>query len=135
MTLSDQFRASLRADEELLVRVRMAIGARPLSSPGKVEIEYDDARALVRLAEVTVRTKGDPPPIIGARGTLVEAIAGDDRNRLVALIEFDDEDELRRVAAHLAADVIIEPAPPALRAANETEPGEGSPIRNEEDDT
>jgi hypothetical protein len=80
------------------------------------------------------RAKLIAPPSQFARGTLVAAIAGDDRGRLTAIVEFNDEDELRRAAGWIAGDVHIEQAPPQLKAANEDLQGEESPSPMHEED-
>lgn len=127
--LERQLRASLAdtaEDARFLAEIRAFVDARPLHSDGDdgVAIAGEDAARLVRLAEEALRARAKAPAARGPVGRLVALIDGDDRARLVAEIEFDDEDELRAAGRFMAADVVIAAAPPPA-AANETE-GQGS---------
>lgn len=117
-------------------RTRLLIGAAPLASDADTHllVSIEDLQTLVRLGDEAISYRADTaPPAIGPRGRLVQITAGDDRNRCVALVEFEDEGDLSRIGALIAGDVTIEPAPPPLFPANEQ--GEGSPSNDEEDYT
>jgi len=137
--LRDQLRASAAAaiedDGDFVEVIRAYIDARPLSEPGLgVLIEGDAAARLVRLANEALRSRRTPeaPPQIGAKGRLVALVDRDDRARLIAEIEFSDEDALRQAGALIACAVSIEPVFDT-DAANESTPGQGS--LNQESET
>lgn len=119
-----------------LDRTRLLIGAAPLTADADTHlaVSIEDLQTLVRLGDEAMSYRADTaPPSIGPRGRLVQLTAGDDRNRFVALVEFDAEDDLSRIGALIAGEVTIEPAPPQLFPANEQ--GEGSLSNDEDDET
>jgi len=136
-TVERQLRDSLAdIDADVLAGFRAALDAVSLTDPpATVAVDRNAALTVARLAGYALRDRAAAPAAqIGPRGKLVALIAGDDRGRLIAEVEFDDEDDLTRVGALIAASVVIEPAMPELKPANEQRPGEGSPPNLEEDD-
>lgn len=135
--LETQLRASLLDDSaddaDFIADARAFIDARPLSEDVGLTISGNAAARLVRLAEEALRSRHalEAPPQVGAKGRLVALLDQDDRARLIAHVEFDDEDQLRRAGAMIAADVSIEPVF-ATEAANESTPGQGSPQNGRE---
>lgn len=108
-------------DADFVADMRSLVDARPLHEDATLAMPGDEAARLVRLAEESLRLRaklaaGAPA---GPRGFLVKLDSQDGRGRMTALIEFNDEDELRRAGAWLAAVVVIAPAPPRDVAANE----------------
>lgn len=147
--MTQQLERALRAsladnqdDTRFVAELSAFVDARPLQ-PGDadlVELDGDDAARLCRLAQEALRARNAGIAAAGGfcpRGRLVALKESDGRGRLIATIEFDDEDELRLAGCLIAEDVILAPA--AAKAANdgvraalrdattELQPGQGSP--------
>lgn len=121
-------------------RTRLLLGAAPLDARGDAEIPVtiEDLRVLAALGDEALGARiNAAPPSVGPLGKLVCLSAGDDRARLIAEVEFEDEADLARVGALITQAVTIEPASPTLQAANEARAptnyqGEGSPYDEED---
>ncbi|MFN3464447.1 MAG: hypothetical protein ACK4X1_10250 [Terricaulis sp.] len=134
-TLERQLQDSLLSDDEAFVTdMRLQIDARALT-PGAYAVEGDSIARLLRLAEEAVRTRKSRarPEPTGPIGRVIALRDGDDQARLVATIEFDDEDDLRAAGRFIASRISLEPIFEGPAAANDgTTPGQGSLDEEEE---
>lgn len=132
-TLERQLQASLQSEDEAFVaEMRLRIDARALT-PGAYAIDGDAVAHLLRLAEEALRLRRarERSTPTGPIGRVIALRDGDDQARLVAIIEFDDEDGLRAAGRFIASSVSLEPVFDGPVAANESTPGGGSPLNNE----